>query len=161
MADTGDQVFLLVDESRDQLGRVDLAGAHSHELMSVIGKIGVHQLFGIVDHTDGRDRIQTEMRADQERLRIGIADTADPAAALEIYQIFFKFRTEGRVRDRVDLALKPARRIPQRHAGIARTEMAVVIHPEKHVQHHIASGYRAEKASHQAKNSWESVIGSM
>ena len=42
--DAGDQVVLLVDEGGGQFSGVDLAGAHGHELVAVVGEVPLDQL---------------------------------------------------------------------------------------------------------------------
>ena len=56
--DTGHQIIFLIDEGRGQLSSVDLAGAHGHKLMSVVGEILLDQLLGIVDDAHGGDGVQ-------------------------------------------------------------------------------------------------------
>jgi len=156
------QTVALVDQSGDQFGAIDLAGAHGHELVPVIGEVGVHQLLGVVDLTDGGDGIEPEMRTHQKRLGIGVTDAADAAAAaLEVRQVFFKLGPERGVGDGVDLPLTSMLRAPDRHPGVAGAEMAVIVGTEEDVKNDVASGYRSEKTAHQAKKSSESVIGSM
>ena len=130
--------------------------------MAVIGKVGVYQLLCVVDLAHGGDGIEAEVGTHQKRLGIGIADAADAAAAaFEVRQIFFKFGPERGVGDGVDLPLAAVFRTPDRHPGIAGAEMAVIVGTEEDIQDDVTSGYRAEKAAHQAKKSSESVIGSI
>ena len=55
------EVFLHVDEGGDQLRDVDLAAALRHELVSVVGEVGVDQLVDIVDDAYRADGIQPEV----------------------------------------------------------------------------------------------------
>ena len=55
------KVFLHVDEGGDQLRDVDLTAALRHELMSVVGEVGVDQLVDIVDDAHRADGIQPEV----------------------------------------------------------------------------------------------------
>ena len=161
MPDALHEAVALVDERRNQLGTVDAARAHGHELVPVIRKIGVHQFLGIVDLPYRRDGVQTKMRAHQQRLRVRVADAADAAAAaVKFDQILLKLRPEGRVGNRVDLPLTAVLPAPDRHAGVARAEMAVIVRAEKDVENDVALRHGTEKTAHQAKNSSDSVIGS-
>ena len=102
------------------------------------------------------------MRANQERLGIGVADAADAAAAaFEVSQVFFKLGPEWGVGDGMNLPLAAVLRTPDRHPGIACAEMTVIVGTEENVKNDVAPGYRAEKTTHQAKKSSESVIGSI
>ena len=150
----------LVDEGGDKLRHVDFAGAHGHELVAVVGKIGPHQLLGIVDLADGGDGVNPEVGAHQQRLGIGVADAADAARALEVRQILFKAGAEGGVCDGVDLPVKAVFPAPDRHPGVAGAEMAVVVGAEEDIQDHVAPGDGAEETAHYAKKRRESVIGS-
>ena len=161
MEDAGGEILALVDEGGDQLGHVDLAGAHGHELMPVVGKVSVDQLLGVVDLPHGGDGVKPEVGADQQRLGVGIRDAADADGSGKLVQVFLKFGAEGRVRDGMDLPLAAALAAPDRHAGVPGAEVAVVVRPEEHVQHHIAVRDRAEESAHYAKNSSDRVIGSM
>ena len=44
VSDAGNQVVLLVDEGGGQFSGVDLAGAHGHELVAVVGEVPLDQL---------------------------------------------------------------------------------------------------------------------
>ena len=162
VTDALDKAVPLIDERSNQLRAVDPAGAHGLELMPVIGKIRVDQLLVIVDLPDGRDGVQPQVRADQQRLRVGIADAAEAArTGMKAREILFKLGSERGVRDGMDLPGKTVFRAPDRHTGVPRAEVAVVVRAEKHVQSHIAPRNGAEKPTHQAKKSSDSVIGSI
>ena len=122
VTDAVDEVLLLIDEGRDQLGGIDHAAAHLHE----VGAAVLHDLFGqlvrVVDLTDGRDGIRAVVRADQQRLRLVVGDDADAEVAPHRVDIFFEFRTERRVLDVVDGAVKALLAIHD-HTGTSRTQM--------------------------------------
>ena len=101
------------------------------------------------------------MGAHQQRLRVGIADAADPARSGKISEILIKSGAEGGVRDGMDLPVKSRFLIPDRHACIFGAQMAVIVRAEKDVHNDVAPGDGAEEAPHQAKKSSESVMGSM
>lgn len=133
VADARDQIVHLVDERRNEFSLVDLARAHRHELMPVVGKIVVHQLFGIVDDAHRRNRIQPEVGTHQKRLRVGVADAADAAAPVKIAQVVFKLGAERGIGNIVNLALKPGFGIVNHHTAAFRSQMGMIIHSEKNV----------------------------
>ena len=81
------------------------------------------------------------MRTDQQGLRVGIGDTADTAAAVEIRQVLFKLGAEGRVFDVVDLALEAALLgIIDGHAAPAGTQVRVVVNTEENIKYAVPLG---------------------
>ena len=155
------QIFLHIDEGCHQLGDIDLSAALGHELMPVVGEIGIDQLVDVVDDTHRADGVQAQMGAHQQRLWVGVADAAHADVALELMQRAFKFRAEGGVFNIVDLPDEPGLRPVNHHAAPAGTQMGVVVRAEKYVQSHIPVGDRSKITAHYAKNSWERVMGSM
>ena len=135
--DTVHDGVALIDQGGYQLGRVDRSVAHCHQLVPVVGKILIYKSLGIIDDAHCRDRIDPEVRAHQQRLRIGIADAADAARTAKIIEVVLEFGPERRVRDRVDLSAEPVLFVPHTHTGISRTEMAVVVRTEKYIQYRL------------------------
>ena len=64
-------------------------------------------------------------------------------------------------KDSVDLPLEALFLVKENHTTPACAEVGMVVRAEKDVQGDIAVRYRAKKAAHYAKNSSESVMGSM
>ena len=83
VADTGHQRILLIDEGGGQLRGGNFAGRHGHELLALLLETLLHQRLGVVDDAHGGDGVETQMGTDQQRLRVGVADTADAAGAGE------------------------------------------------------------------------------
>ena len=106
--------------------------------MAVIGKVLFNELLRVVDYADGRYSIKTEMRADEQRLRISVAYASNAAAAFEIAKIIFEFRPERGVFDVVDLALKASISIIDGHSAAASAEMGMIVYAEKNVEHAIS-----------------------
>ena len=87
--------------------------------MAMVGKVPGDQVLGVVDDADGRERVEAQMRANEQRLGVGVADAADAAAAGQLAEIVFKFGAEGRVADGMDLPVAAALRVPDGHAAVA------------------------------------------
>ena len=147
--DARDEVVLLVDERGDELRGVHLARAHGHELAAAAGEVALHQLLGVVDGAHRGDAERAQVRAHQQRLRVGVADAADAAATVEALQVVFEARAERRVLDRVDLALEASfLRVVENHARALRSQVGVVVHAEEHVQHHVVMRRRPKESAH-------------
>ena len=129
--------------------------------MAVVGEILGDQLLGVVDDAHGGDGVEPQVGADHERLGIRIADAAEAAAAAEGAEVVFKFGAEGRVGNGMDLPFAARVPVPDGHTGIPGTQVAVVVRPEEHIQHHIAVRDRPEESAHQAKKSLDRVMGSI
>ena len=61
----------------------------------------------------------------------------------------------------MNLSLTSVFPAPDRHTGIACAEMTVIIRSEEDIQDDVALRYGPKESTHQAKNSSDSVIGSM
>ena len=147
--DARNEVVFLVDERGDELRGVHLARAHGHELPAAAGEVLLHQLLGVVDGAHRGDAERAQVRAHQQRLRVGVADAADAAATVEALQVVFEARAERRVLDRVDLALEASfLRIVEDHACAFRSQVGVVVHAEEHVQHHVVMRRRPKESAH-------------
>ena len=139
VTDAVNQIILLIDECGNEFGRVDFAGAHGHELGAhACIEVLLDQLVGIVDDAHGGDGEKPQMRADQQRLRVGIADAANAAASGKIAQVLLELGPEGGVLDIVDLALKALLPVVKDHAAPVGAQMGVVIHAEKDVEGNVA-----------------------
>ena len=69
-----------------------------------------HELVGVSDGAHRRDGINAQVRAHEQRLRVGVGDAAHGARAGELGQVVLELGAERRVLDRVDLAVEPAAR---------------------------------------------------
>ena len=144
----GDQVILLVDEGGGQLGGVHPAGAHGHELVAVVGEIGLDQLVGVVDDAHRGDGIQTKVGPHQQGLGVGVTDAADTGAAVKVGQVPLELGAEGGVFDVVDLALKAVLLIEHDHAAPAGAQVGVVVHSEENIKGDVPLRDGAKKTSH-------------
>ncbi len=84
IADAVHQIVRPVDQSGSQLGGVDLAGGHGHELIAWAGEGFLHQFLSVVDNAHRGDGEHPQVRADKERLRIGVGNGADTGVAAEL-----------------------------------------------------------------------------
>ena len=161
MEDAGGKVVLLVDERSGQLGDIHAAAAQREELLALFGEIVLHQLVGIVDDADRYDGVEAQMRAHEQRLGVAVADAAEARVTAEVRKVALELRPEGRVLNIMDLPLEALFLVKENHTTPACAEVGMVVRAEKDVQGDIAVRYRAKKAAHYAKNSSESVMGSM
>ncbi len=149
VTDAGDQVVLLVDEGGHQLRGVDLAGAHGHELVAVVGKVALHQLLGVLDDAHGGDGVQPQVGAHQQGLGIRVADAANARLPMEGGQVLFELCTEGSVLNIVNLPVKACSFfVVDGHAAPAGAQMGVIVRAEEHIQHHVPFRNRAKKTAH-------------
>ncbi len=148
ITDTGNQVVLLVNQGGHQLRGVDLAGAHGHELVAVVGKVPLYQLFGVLNDAHGRDGVQPQMGAHQQGLGIRIADAADARPPVERGKILLELGAEGGVFNVVDLPVETLLPIVDGHAAPASAQVGVVVRAEEHIQHHVPLGNRTKKTAH-------------
>ena len=97
-----------------------------------------YQFIGIIDYTDGGNGIKAQMGADEQGLRVNVADAAKAAAAVEVLQVVFKLGAEGGVLDIVDLPLISLFEIVDAHAAAFGAEVGVIVYAEKDVEHDVA-----------------------
>ena len=157
----GDKVILLIDERGGQLRDIHAAAAQRQKLLALVGEVVVHQLVGVVDDADRHDGVQAQMGAHEQRLRVAVADAAEPRVAAEVREVPLKLRPKGRIFNVVYLALEALLLVKEHHSAAARAEVRMIVRAEEDIQRDIAVRDRAEKAPHYAKNSSESVMGSM
>ena len=104
VADAVLEILLLADEGCHHLGRVDgTAGGVGKIAPPVEGAL--HQGIDVVDLAHGDDAERAEVRAHEERLRVGVADDPDAVAPVEAGQIGLELGAEIAVLDVVDGAL--------------------------------------------------------
>ena len=149
--DAAHEVALRVDQGGHQLGHVHLTRAHGHELVAD-PRERLDELGGVVDRPDGGEREEAEVRADEQWLRVGVADAAHPHGSGEDGEVLLELGAEGRVLDGVDLALEARAFVPDDHAGAPRPEVGVVVHAKEHVKNHVAARRRPKEGSHQVRS---------
>ena len=81
VADTLDEVFLLVDDGGDKLRRVDFAVLHLEEMRAAADDL-FEDLLGVVDLADRRYGEGAVLRAHQNRLCLVVGDAADAHRAV-------------------------------------------------------------------------------
>lgn len=101
------------------------------------------------------------MRAHEQRLGVAVADAAKARVTTEIRKIALELRPKGRVLNIMDLPLEALFLVKENHTTPACAEVGMVVRAEKDVQGDLAVRYPRQKAAHYAKNSSESVMGSM
>ena len=148
VADALHQGVLLVDQPGHQLGGVDGAAAHGHELMAPLGEIGLDQLVGVADDANHGDGVKPQVGAHQQGLGVRVADAADAALPVEIRQVVFKLGAEGGIFNVVNLTLETVFTVIHDHTGPAGAQVGVIVRTEENVQYRVAPGYGAEKAAH-------------
>jgi hypothetical protein len=74
------------------------------------------------------------MRADEQRLRVIVADNANAAISTEFWQISFEFRPEVVVFDVMNGSVKPGRAV-YREATSSGSEVGMVICSVKQITH--------------------------
>ena len=107
-----------------------------------------NQFLGIVDHTGHADGIGAQIGPDQQGLGIRVGNTADGGRAPHFLENMLKLGPERRIADIVNLPLQADLLVPRGHTGPAGTQMAVVVHAEKHIQHTVLFGRNPEKSTH-------------
>ena len=146
--DALDQIVLLVDEGRHELGAVDRTRAHRHKLRAALLEIRLDQLVGVIDDADRGDGERPVLAAHQKRLRIGVADAPDTARAVKALEVLVEARAERRVLDGVNFFLKPARPLAEHHARSTRAQMRMVVDAKKHIEYHVAARSRPKETAH-------------
>ena len=104
--DPVDETRFLVDKRGHQLRGIDLSPAHLGEMRGAFPESHFYQGLNVFYDAHGNDGIGAEMRADDERLVLVIADDPDPFPALELRQVAVEFRAELRVGNIMDAALE-------------------------------------------------------
>ena len=88
------ECIALIDQGSCQFRGIDISPAHFKEMGVSPGKELPHQFFVVVDLADRRDRIRAQMRADDQRLRLVIGNTANSQLSFHFQDILVKFRPE-------------------------------------------------------------------
>ena len=93
-ADALGEGILLADERREQLEGVDPAARHGGVVRAAVLEVFFDQFLRVVDYADHTDRVRAKLRADEKRLGIRVADTADRRRALHLVEDVFEFCPE-------------------------------------------------------------------
>ncbi len=116
-----------------------------------LGAVRVEKLLleflDVRDQTHRHDGEHPELRADHERLRVGVRNDADARVAGEPRGVFLQLRAERRVLDVVDGALE-ARRAQHRQTAPVRAEVRMVVRAEEKIAHAIALRDDTAKSAH-------------
>ena len=146
-ADAGGKVLAQADQRTDQLGDVDAAAGHGIKV-TALRQIDLHQLLGVVHRAGDAQRKGAQLGANQQRLGIIIADTADGGGALHLLEDALEAGTERRGLDAVDLPLQTDLGVVYGDAGATGAQMGMVVGAEKHVLHTILFRYDAKITAH-------------
>ena len=92
------------------------------------------QRLGVVDGADDANGVGAQIGADEQRLRLAVADTADSGRALHALQNVGKAGTEGSAFNAVDFPLKSDLGIEGGHTRAAGAQVGMVVRAEEHVQ---------------------------
>lgn len=134
-------------ERSDQLGRVDPRGGQLGEVQPATEQLP-RQLFEIVDTPDGHQRKAAQMRGERDRLRLHVADDADPLPrALETGQIVLELVAEIGVLQRMDGPYEILS-VVKSHAAALGAQMRVIIGAVEDVSHAVPLRDTTEKAAH-------------
>ena len=106
--------------------------------MSVIGKIGIYKLLGIVNLPYCDNGVEPKMGADQQRLKIRITDAADADVPGKVRQILFKPCTKRSIGNRVDLPGTAAVLIQNGNTCASGSKVTMVIRTKENIQYNIA-----------------------
>ena len=110
-------------------------------------------LLQVVNNADRYDGVRAEVRADDERLRLVVADHANPAVALHQLDVVFELRAELRVRNVMNVALEPGP-VQHRQPAPACTEVRMIVRAVKQVVHTVFFRSYPEKTTHEAHHSF-------
>ena len=108
----------------------------------------IYKLLIVVYDAYVADGVGAEMRADQQRLGIGVGYDADSRGAGHLIKYMFKLGSKRCVLDIVDLTLQPDLGIVGGKSASSCAEMRVIVNAEEHIHHAIFFRSNAEKSSH-------------
>ena len=94
-----------------------------------------HQRVDVVDAPDGGDGEVSQVRAHDQRLRLGIGDASDAQRALHGRHIPLKLGAERGVFDVVNGPVVPLLGVVDGHAAASRAQMGMIIRPKEQVEH--------------------------
>ena len=112
-----------------------------------------HQFLCVVDNAHGGQGKQAQMAAEQQRLRIGVGDTADADGAAHLGQVIFKFGAERGIFNVMDLALESFVRVVECQTAPAGAQVGMVVCTEENVMDTVAVGNCSEETTHKGISS--------
>ena len=111
-----------MEQQRHEFGLVDIVGRHLTEV-----NVLRHHLFRYLSDVgylrDRRYSIASQMRIDDNRLRIGVADDAYSRVTAEVFEFILELTAEVITFQTVNATAKSAFLIIQYHAGTLCSEM--------------------------------------
>ena len=127
----GDPLFdglFRIDQSGNDFRRIELPAAHLGKEMGDPGcGIPRNQFLNIIDLADSDDRKNTEMRPDNQRLILIIANHADSAFSAEMRQVIIEFGTELRIGNVVNGTHDRSVRTENSESAALGSQMGMVI----------------------------------
>ncbi len=123
-----------IDKQCHEFRLVDGVGRHLAQVHTA-GQQFVGNLPQVVDFSHRDHCIASQMRIDNDGLRVGIADNPHALTSLETVQLVFKARAEIVAFQRVDGTVESAFRIVGHHSCALRAQVRVVVCTVEHVVH--------------------------
>jgi hypothetical protein len=149
--DAGLETVLLADQHRRHFGGIGNAVGGAGE-RSPTGKRPLHKGIDIIDPADGDNPESAEVRTDDQRLGVGVADHSDALAPMKPGQFGFELRPKITVFDIVNGSMK-AMGVAYGHAAAPGPQMGMVVGAVIQIRHAIRLRDDAEKSPH-APLSW-------
>ena len=147
VAEPLDEGRSLVDEGGDDLRGVHLVLAHLRKM----GRLRITSLFrkllGVLHNTHRHDRIHAQVRVDDKRLVLVVADHTDAAAAAHLSDVILELGTELGGLDVVNVADEPFSVVRHQPTPL-RPQVGMIIGPVKQGSHTIFLRDDAEKTAH-------------
>ena len=112
------------------------------------GQLASHVVGYVGDDTHGDDGEDTQMRAHQQRLRVGVGNNTHAGAAVQLGQIPFEFCPEGCAFYVMDLTGEAILRIVEGHAAPLGTQMGMVVSSKENIIFAVFTGYNPEETTH-------------
>ncbi len=141
------EALSLVDERGHELGRIELPAAHLGEVQAPAPEGLAGELGSVLDGPDRRDREISEVRPDEKRLVVGIADDADPRMGMHAPDIVVELRAELGVLDVMD---DPAQAVVPKDGQAAplRPQVRMVVRPVIEIGNGVPSRCDPEETAH-------------
>jgi hypothetical protein len=153
MADALRKTAALVDQRGGQLRRVHGVPAHLGEVGRSAVEDLICQLLQVVDATHRDQRVGAQMRTDDQRLVVVIADHADPDRSAHASQVVLEFAAELRVRNVFDQPGN-ALSIAHRHPTSNCAQVRMVIRAVEQIGHAVVLCSNSAETSHRDNSSF-------